>query len=167
MTSEESGRVFVGVNDCLAGLQALRCAVVEARRRNAPLCAVRAWTIPYAGQGVGLRAWRQELIDDAALTAYGAFTTALGGLPGDLEVRVIAPEGAVARCLVELADRDDDLLVVGDCQRRGLHRLRSRPVAPFCARHAACPVLVVPPPALARFSPHDISREAQRFIDAS
>ncbi len=166
MTNHETGRVVVGVDDCLAGLQALRCAVAEARRRRAALCAVRAWTIPYAGQGVGLRAWRQELVDDAAVTVYGAFATALGGLPRDVDVRVLAPEGAVARALVELADRDDDLLVVGDCQRRGLRRLRSRSVARYCVRHAGCPVLVVPPPALARCSAHDLSREAQRFIDA-
>jgi nucleotide-binding universal stress UspA family protein len=167
MTSQGSGRVIVGVHDCLAGLQALRCAVVEARRRETPLCAVRAWTFPYAGQSVGLRTWRQELVDEAALTVYGAFTTALGGLPADVEVRVVAPEGGAARALVELADRDDDLLVVGDCQRRGLRRVRSHAVARYCVKHATCPVLVVPPPALARVSPHDISREAQRFIDAS
>jgi nucleotide-binding universal stress UspA family protein len=167
MSNQASGRVVVGVHDCLAGLQALRCAVAEARRREVPLCAVRAWTIPYAGQGAGLRTWRQELVDDAALTTYGAFATALGGLPTDVEVRVLAPEGVPARALVELADRDDDLLVVGDCQRRGLRRLRSRSVARYCVVHALCPVLVVPPPALARLSPHDLSREAQRFIDAS
>lgn len=167
MTSRGTGRVIVGVQDCLAGLQALRCAVTEARRRAAPLCAVRAWTFPYAGQSVGLRAWRQELVDEAALTVYGAFTTALGCLPVDVDVRVVAPEGGSARALVELADRDDDLLVVGDCQRRRLRRMRSHSVARYCVRHAVCPVLVVPPPALARVSPHDLSREAQRFIDAS
>ncbi|HKT01350.1 MAG TPA: universal stress protein [Rugosimonospora sp.] len=167
MTNQGTGRVIVGVHDCLAGLQALRCAVAEARRRGTSLCAVRAWTMPYAGQGVGLRAWRQELVDEAALTVYGAFATALGGLPGDVEVRVLAPEGAPSRCLVDLSDRDDDLLVVGDCQRRRLRRAWSRSVARYCARHAICPVLVVPPPALARLSRHDLSREAQRFIDAS
>jgi nucleotide-binding universal stress UspA family protein len=167
MRSQGNARVIVGVHDCLAGLQALRCAVAEARRRATPLCAVRAWTFPYAGQAVGLRAWRQELVDEAAMIVYGAFTTALGGLPEDLDLRVVAPEGGPARALVELADRDDDLLVVGHCQRRGLRRVRSHSVARYCAGHAVCPVLVVPPPALARVSPHDLSREAQRFIDAS
>jgi nucleotide-binding universal stress UspA family protein len=167
MTSQGSGRVIVGVHECLAGLQALRCAVIEARRRAAALCAVRAWTFPYAGQGVGLRTWRQELVDEAALTVYGAFTTALGGLPPDVEVRVVAPEGGAARALVELADRDNDLLVIGDCQRRGLRRVRSHTVARYCVRHAVCPVLVVPPPALARISPREVSREAQKFIEAS
>jgi nucleotide-binding universal stress UspA family protein len=166
MTTNTTGRVIVGVNDCLAGLQALRCGVTEARRRGTALCAVRAWTVPYAGPAVGLRAWRQELVDDAALIVSAAFATALGGLPRDIEVRMLAPEGTVARCLVELADRDTDLLVVGECQRTGLRRLRSGSVARFCVRHAGCPVLVVPPPPLARIAPHDLSREAQRFIDA-
>jgi nucleotide-binding universal stress UspA family protein len=167
MTDNRTTRVIVGVNDCLAGLQALRCAVAEARRRQASLCAVRAWTMPYAGQGVAPRTWRQEMVDDAALAVYGAFATALGGTPEDLNVRVLAPEGGIGRCLVDLADRDDDLLVVGDCQRRGVRRVRSRSVARFCVRHAICPVLVVPPPALARIGRCDVSREAQRFIDAS
>lgn len=167
MTNQEAGRVIVGVHDCLAGLQAVRCAVVEARRRNAMLCAVRAWTVPYAGQSVGLRSWRQELVDEAALIVYGAFATALGGLPADVEVQVLAPEGGASRCLVDLADRDDDLLIVGDCQRHGLRRAWSRSVARYCTRHAICPVLVVPPPALARVARHDLTREAQRFIDAS
>jgi hypothetical protein len=42
MTTPE-GRVVVGVSRSLAGLQALRYAVAEARRRVAPLVAVRAW----------------------------------------------------------------------------------------------------------------------------
>lgn len=167
MTDNGTRRVIVGVHDCLAGLQALRCGVAEAQRRGAALYAVRAWTIPYAGQGVGLSAWRQELVDDAAVTVYSAFSTALGGLPPEVEVRVLAPEGVPARVLVELADRDSDLLVVGDCQRGALRRICSRSVARYCTRHAICPVLVVPPPALARISRHDLSREAQRFIDAS
>jgi nucleotide-binding universal stress UspA family protein len=166
MTHNGTGRVIVGVSDCLAGLQALRHAVAEARRRGTTLCAVRVWTVPYAGQGVGMRAWRDELVDDAALTVRGVFATALGGLPQDVEVQVVAPEGPVAKLLVELADRDEDLLVVGECQRRGLRRLVSRSVAKYCVRHAVCPVLIVPPPALARVARQDISREAQRFIDA-
>ena len=96
-----------------------------------------------------------------ALTAYNAAVTSLA-----TTVQVVAPEGPVARLLVELADRDEDLLVVGECQRRGLRRLASRSVAKYCVRHAVCPVLIVPPPALARVARQDISREAQRFIDA-
>jgi nucleotide-binding universal stress UspA family protein len=92
---------------------------------------------------------------------------ALGAVPTDVPVQVVAVNGAPGPALVDVAHRDDDMIVVGDAQRRGLRRLRSGRVARHCVRHAVCPVLVVPPPVLARASAADVTREAQRLIDAA
>lgn len=43
MDDGRPGRVIVGVDTSLSGLQALRAAVAEARQRRAPLHAVRTW----------------------------------------------------------------------------------------------------------------------------
>lgn len=55
---------------------------------------------------------------------------------------------AAGHGLVELADRPDDLLVVGAGERgwpaRWFHGGTSR----YCVSHAGCRVLAVPPPAL-------------------
>jgi hypothetical protein len=45
MSEHRDARVVVGVSQSLTGLQALRYGVAEARRRQVPLHAVRAWRL--------------------------------------------------------------------------------------------------------------------------
>ena len=168
MSSRTEQRVIVGIEDSVTGLQALRHGVAEARRRQATVYALRAWSGGTSMQLGAPPSWRVELAAAAAQLAQQAFVTALGGIPPDIEVRVVAVEETAGRALVTFADRDDDLLVVGDSQRPGLARLRSGRVARYCARHAVCPVLVVPPPALARIgriSARELTREVRRLVD--
>jgi nucleotide-binding universal stress UspA family protein len=137
------GRVIIGVSDSVCGLRALRLAVSEARRRDRTLHAVRCWTrqqaaglspIPLADGRAEWGSWLvRHVFDD------------IGGVPTDLTVVMATVEGAPGPTLVRYADRDDDLLVVGEPQRR----LRPS-VARYCVAHASCPVLAVPPDRLAR-----------------
>jgi nucleotide-binding universal stress UspA family protein len=103
----------------------------------------------------------------AAQFALDVLVRAVGGIPPDVEVRVIAVDEPAGPALVSFADREeDDLLVVGDAQRRDMHRLRSGSVAGHCVRRAGCPVLVVPPPVLAKINGQELVRAAQRLADA-
>jgi nucleotide-binding universal stress UspA family protein len=168
MSSTKEQRVIIGIEDSVTGLQALRHGVAEARRRRATVYALRAWSGGTSMQLGVPPSWRVELAAASAQLARQAFVTALGGIPSEVEVRVVAVEEIAGRALVAFADRADDLLVVGDSQRAGLARLRSGRVARYCTRHAVCPVLVVPPPALARIgriSARELTREAQRLVN--
>jgi nucleotide-binding universal stress UspA family protein len=141
------GRVIVGVAATIAGLQALRRAVEEARRRGVPLHAVRAWQFPTNWDGVDAAQWRQETADEAPAELRKAFELAFGGVPTDVDVRPVIVEGPPHRVLVAQADRDTDLLVVGVHRRR--HPWFPVGFGQYCRRHARCPVLLVPPPELA------------------
>jgi len=142
-------RVVVGVDESLAGLRALRTAAQEARRRKAQLHAIRVW----AFNGSARSAY--ALIDQrrrAAIAAVeSAFVEAMGGVPFDLDVVLqVVAGGNPARILMQAADRDDDLLVVGAASGPSVLRLMRRSVPRRCVRKAVCPVLVVPPTAFAR-----------------
>ena len=166
MGGERERRVIVGVQDSVAGLQALRRGVEQARLRGATVYLVRV-VAGAAGRYPGGAMWPTELAVWAAEYAQQVLATALGRLPRDVEVRTVALEGAVAPALVGFADREDDLLVVGDAQRSGVRRLWSGRVARHCARRATCPVLVVPPPALSRVAGRMLNRELRRLVDAA
>jgi nucleotide-binding universal stress UspA family protein len=161
-------RVVVGVDGSLAGLQALRWAVDEARRRGAELCAVRAWQLRVAWQGAEVGQWRNEIRQEAAAGVRSAFEDALGAAPADVTVQAVAAEGGVAEALIEYACREDDLIVVGASSRRWGSR---RGVAGRCLRLALCPVVVVPAPVLARSSSlralsRQLRRETVEYVSA-
>jgi nucleotide-binding universal stress UspA family protein len=147
--TDNTTRVIVGVSDSLAGLAALRAAVAEARLHAAELIAVRAWAFKASWRESGTRIWRQEIANQAAHTLADAFDAAMGGPPRDLAIQMIVAEGLPERVLVEHANRADDLLVVGAPANGFWYPTRTL-VVRYCARHARCRLLVVPPPELAR-----------------
>jgi nucleotide-binding universal stress UspA family protein len=153
--------VVVGVGRSFAGLQALRFAVAEARRRGCPVFAVRVWLMAQAWRTACVQSWRTEMGDDAREYALGAFDAAMGGLPGDVDVRVLSREGVVGPTLVASAAADD-LLVVGGA--RSIFRYSYSPqVTRYCVRHAHCPVIAVPAPDLARVAGR-VSRSIARDV---
>lgn len=166
MSGERERRVIVGIQDSVAGLQALRRGVEEARRRGATLYLVGVVS-GGAGRYSDATVWSAELGVWAAQYAQQALVKALGGIPRDVYMRTVALEGVTGPALVGFADREEDLLVVGDAQRPGVRRLWSGRVARQCVRRAICPVLVVPPPALSRLAPRVLTRELQRLVDAA
>jgi nucleotide-binding universal stress UspA family protein len=146
MSATRKPRIVVGVDDTLAGMQALRFAVAEARRRGVVLRAIRAWQYGMPWYGPDLAPRHAELVDEAAMTIVNAFQDAMGGMPHDIVVEAQAIEGAPAVVLVDQANSDRDLLVVGRSRRRLFGRLR---VDARCMRSATCPVVTVAAPVLA------------------
>ncbi|KOV59708.1 universal stress protein [Streptomyces sp. MMG1121] len=144
-----AARVVVGVSGTLGGSTALARAAVEAGRRGAELWPVLAWEPP-EGDLVGRRfpattalvpEWERlarERLVAALREVFGGVGT---GLPG----QALVVRGAPGPALVRLADREDDILVVGAGQRGRLHRALWPSVSRYCLAHALCPVLAVPP----------------------
>ncbi|WP_309053578.1 universal stress protein [Streptomyces sp.] len=146
------GRVVVGVSGSLASLAALRQASAHARRASVPLVAVLAWEPP---EGETLyarhpdRAWARLWAEDARLRLARAVEDGLGAVPDAPAVELRTLRAAPVAGLCAVARRPDDLLVLGAAARPGLTaRLRTRPVRRGVLARAACPVLLVPGPAL-------------------
>jgi nucleotide-binding universal stress UspA family protein len=93
-----------------------------------------------------LRLWEQE----ARERLRDAFDQAFGGMPAGVAVRPMVVRAPPGPALVELADRRDDLLVVGYGGRSRLGYAVHGTVTRYCLAHARCKVLAVPPPELIR-----------------
>jgi nucleotide-binding universal stress UspA family protein len=169
MATTVCGRVVVGVDDSPAGLRTLRAAVSQARQRHQELVAVRAFRLPrdpeaqrsvrlawvLAGPGepaVPAREWLHEV----ALRQRHAMhpdrcgvRAGHGEIPDAIPVRVRLSSGPPGPLPVGAACHEMDLLVVGISASHRWWPFR-RPVGRYCAAHATCPVLLVPPPELAR-----------------
>jgi len=156
MGCQGAGRVILGVDDSLAGLQALREAVWIARQRGREVLAVRAccplpagasfacW--PSAGQDpafVPLPSLLDAEQQGMAFVEY-AFSAAMGGIPDDVPVRTIISYDLPYQALTATACEETDLLVVGASRRHRWWPFRRSP-GRYCAAHAVCPVLIVPP----------------------
>jgi nucleotide-binding universal stress UspA family protein len=147
----ESTQVVVGVHGSVTSLAALRVARQQARDRDAILVPVLAWS-PVGGEMAYRRApcpemlqlWRQHANERLS----NAFDEAFGGHPCDVVVRSAVVRGEAGATLVQAAAGEGDLLVIGAGHRRLLHRRVHGPIARYCLSHAACPVVLVPPPDL-------------------
>jgi nucleotide-binding universal stress UspA family protein len=158
-------RVIVGVDGSMGSLQALRHAVTEARAHDAAVCAVLAWTPP-GGEGADRRGPHANLRKVWKTVAEQrlrlAWDEALGGVPDDLPISLVTVRGWAGKALVELADSDGDLLVVGSGSRGRLRRLVTRSVGRYCLARARCQVLAVPASGLTRQLEHGLLPRALR-----
>lgn len=140
-------RVVVGVDGSDTSRAALRWALTEASLRQATLEAVHAWEVPvvygpvvgafpYDTKAVetGARELLDELVDQALATVDA---------PGVTVERAAAPGGAAARVLD--AAEHASLVVIGRRGLGGFGRLLLGSVSEHVARHAPCPVVVLPP----------------------
>jgi nucleotide-binding universal stress UspA family protein len=155
MQAQTTRRVIVGVNDTLAGYQAVRYAVAQARERGVPLVAARAFRCsgPTAP-------WRDALVEANTEYVKRVFAVALGGFPADVRADIAVRDDDVVKALVKIADRGDDLLVIGGTERRRWFHRRGR-IMRRCSREAGCPIMIVPPPAMAG---HSFSRLAKNMV---
>jgi nucleotide-binding universal stress UspA family protein len=147
-------RVVVGVSGSVASLAALRYGVTEVRGNGGALCAVLAWCPPggeVGGRSAPPRVLVREWERSAERRLRTAFDETFGGVPVDVEIRLLVLRGRPAPMLTRVAGLGSDLLVIGS--RRGwLRSPWAVTVAGQCAQHACCPVVVAPMAPLARLA---------------
>jgi nucleotide-binding universal stress UspA family protein len=143
----QRGRIVVGVDDSEGATAALTWALEDARRRDAAVEVVHAWTFPnldlvdYGGTRVPMIApediqkaaesWTRAMVDRAVDPGEGVplTTTVRRGHPA--HVLLDAAQGA-------------DLLVVGSRGHGGFAAMLLGSVSSHIVHHATCPVVVVP-----------------------
>ena len=147
------GRIVVGASGSPGSLGALRYAEVVARAHDAILIPAIAWVPPGGDRadwtqpsGPLRQAWR----DAAAQRLRDALIAVWGEVPDDPLVQPYVERGEAGWVLVSIACCPDDLLVIGAGRRGALPRMISCKVGRYCQAHARCPVLTIPPPALAQ-----------------
>jgi len=131
--------VLVGVDGLPGSAGALRYAVVEARKRHAPLHLLHV--VPdflSTGPPIPLA----DLVE-AGRAVLEQERSAVQKLAPDLEVRAILAKGERSTGIVKAA-KSADLVVVGRETRRGLERLLTGTTTAAVAAHAPCDVVVVP-----------------------
>lgn len=135
-------RVIAGVSGTPGCLPALRYAAEVARAHDVSLIPVLAWhpaaersRSPYTPA-----VW-MDWADVASAQLVAVLQAAFGGWPAGVLTEPMAVRGEPGRMLVSVANRTDDLLVIG-AGRQFIpgHGKVSR----YCLAHAACPVLAVP-----------------------
>lgn len=162
-------RVVVGVTGSAASAAALRRAVLEARRNGSVLMPVLAWEPP-GGEAV----YRMAPVPDLAAQwerqarerLDAAIAGAVGALPADLKVEPLVVRAPAAWALTHLADRPDDLLVLGTGPHGRIARMLRGRVRRAAALRSEAPLLLVSPVArpgrvrrdLRRLSPEDFTR---------
>jgi nucleotide-binding universal stress UspA family protein len=144
-----TARLVVGVSGSPGSLTALVRAAGEARRRGAELWPVHAWEPP-GGELAARRSpaaavmvpeWERLARERLLGALRDVFGSTDCGLPG----QALVARGAPGRALVQIAGREDDVIVVGAGRRGRLQRALWPSVGRYCLAHATCPVLAVPP----------------------
>lgn len=146
------GRLIVGTSGSPGSLHALRYAEGLARPHGAVLVPVLAWDTPggdYVERATPSGQLRQEWHILASQKLQDALIAVWGEDPGDPLVEPHVERGPAGWVLVNLARRPGDVLVVGAGRRGGLARMAFSKVSRYCLAHAQCPVIAIPPPALA------------------
>jgi nucleotide-binding universal stress UspA family protein len=151
--------IVVGVDGSPGGDAALRWAVDEARFRKTRVYAVHAYdvsvpalgAVPVGAPGAALGGYSAEqqdqqrrLAEDAARSVVTATLERTKAVESGVDVEARVVEGEPGRALVDLAC-DAELLVVGSHGHSAIHDLILGSVSQSCARHARCPVVVMPP----------------------
>ena len=141
------GGVVVGDDGSPAAEVAVQYALDEARRRNTDLHVIRAWRIPTA---LGMReptAYVPSLPELEAETRdfLQERVDRILGSPDDVRLHIHTVYASAARALIT-ASESADVVVVGSRGLGGFASLLLGSVADQCARHCACPVIVVRQP---------------------
>jgi nucleotide-binding universal stress UspA family protein len=134
-------RVVVGVDGSDTAQRALNWALDEARRRQAAVEVVHAWTLPLLA--VPTLAYDYGPFDEAARSIVdGALDRAdTSNLP--VPVRRTIRTGSGGHVLVDAA-KDADLVVVGSRGLGGFKGLLLGSVSHQITHHSSCPVVVIP-----------------------
>jgi nucleotide-binding universal stress UspA family protein len=153
-------RIVVGASGSPGNLPALRHAVALARAEAVTLVPVHAW-VPPGGDLADRRQPSAELRkiwkDAAWQRLWRAVDAAWGGIPPGLSVEPRVVRGEAGPVLTAVAGEHGDLLVVGAGRRGAIRHLLWAQVSRYCLAHATCPVLAVPPTALAHEAGHGLN----------
>ena len=158
------GRLIVGTSGSPGSLHALRYAEALARAHGAVMIPVLAWEPPGGDHAERVQPsgeLRQVWQNLACRQLRDALIAVWGEVPGDPLVQPHIERGPAGWVLVNLASHPGDVLIVGGGRRGALARMIFSKVTRYCVAHAQCPVLAIPPPALARELAH--SRLAWMF----
>ncbi len=147
-TRLSSGEVVVGVDTTVSGRTALEWAAAYARATRAPLRAVHV----FGPDAVAPTIWAPEALPGIgypAIAGTGDSTRSeiqlvFDSLPPSLGWRLEFYEGPIGHTLVERSE-SADLLVIGTREHTGVDRLLNGSVSHYCVKHAACPIIAVPP----------------------
>jgi nucleotide-binding universal stress UspA family protein len=145
-------RLIVGTSGSPGSLQALRYAEGLACAHHAVLIPVIAWEPPGGERAERVQPsphLRQEIRGLASRRLRDALIAVWGQVPDDPLIQPHVERGPPGWVLVNLACQPGDVLVVGAGRRGALARLVLSRVSGYCLAHARCPVLAIPPPALA------------------
>lgn len=138
-------RIVVGVDSSPAARRALRWAVEEARVRHAALDVIHAWfptyvgAYPYAAMSVDPSIYEQAADSTLADVVASVDTSGL-----EVPFRPRAVHGVPAAAILDAAE-GADLVVMGSRGMGGFRAAVLGSVTNHVSRHAACPVVVVPP----------------------
>jgi nucleotide-binding universal stress UspA family protein len=147
------GRVIAGASGSPGSLVALRYADVLARAHNAILVPVLAWEPPGGDRADHVQPsgyLRAVWQDRACQRLRDAILAVWGEIPADPLIQAQVERGPAGWVLVSVASHPGDVLVIGAGRRRALPRTLFCRVSRYCAARAQCPVILVPPPELAR-----------------
>jgi nucleotide-binding universal stress UspA family protein len=140
----ESSTIAVGVDDTDSSRRALAWAAREAVRRGASLQVITAWSWD-AVEGAPLAAVDpQALLSIADQTQRDAIAEVIGPMAAKPPVAREVVQCSAAEALVD-ASRHADLVVVGTHGRGPVRSLLLGSVSLSVIKHAACPVVVMPP----------------------
>lgn len=139
-----AGRIVVGVDGSDHSRCALHFAFEEARRRDARVDVVYAWTVPTTMAMPGyMGPVDMPPVEELARDAKELVAHLVESAPPDIEIETITCRGSAARSLLEVAE-GADLLVVGSRGRGGFRGLLLGSTSHQSISHAPCPVVVVP-----------------------
>lgn len=142
----EKKHVVVGVDGSPNSIKALRAGMEEATWRGATVRVVSAWQYPsmYGMQGAVYVVDGAELEKAAHVVLDDAITKAVESPAARASIERVVQVGSAAELLI-IESKTAELLVVGARGHGGFIGLLLGSVSTQVAKHAHCPVLVVPP----------------------
>lgn len=139
------GRIVVGTDGSPASVDAVRWALEAASLVDAWLDVVLVWGVDVDFGWLGTpptHGWLADPMTEGRALVQAVIDRVCAGQPAGA-VRTFVIEGDPVQCLLAHA-AGADILVVGDRGAGGFLGLQLGSVASACARHATCPVLIVP-----------------------
>jgi nucleotide-binding universal stress UspA family protein len=141
--------IVCGIDGSAAGRQAVEWAVGEAGRRGCRLRAVTVWS--WDGPDYGVTTGSAAEARQRAVEVQNQVLAEVVGEQGSPDVERLVLEGRPSEQLCSAA-HDADLIVLGSHGHGAFHDALVGSTSQHVIRHAPCPVVVVPDPAMTNSS---------------